>query len=169
MQEKCKLKIKAIPAVDARPTKEGSKPAQHNFDVEAASPGCRLGLGRWFALPKGPIGVEGKGGREFVWLAAGMGVPGPTANGKGQLQGLEPHVSPGSHTPNAHLAGRVSAFSTPQSTHTHAARSKPTLARPYGKEATTQQHLSAGFSPRARRCGRPCGTSICGVHLHMGL
>lgn len=96
-----------------------------------------------------------------------MGVPGPTASGKCQLQGLEPHVSPGSHTPNVHLAGRVSAFSTPQSTHTHThspvqAHTGQTLRQ----EATTQQDLSAGFSPRARRCGRPCSTSICGVHLH---
>lgn len=85
-------------------------------------------------LPKGPIGVEGKRGGEslFGWpLAWEFPVPLPT--GKGQLQGLEPHVSPGSHTPNVHLAGRVSAFSTPQSTHTQPGPSKPTLARPYGR------------------------------------
>ena len=80
MQEICKLKIKAIPAVDARPTNERN---QHNVDVEAASPGCRLGLGRWFA--KGPIGVEGKGGARAC--LAGMGVPGPLPTGSSNCRG----------------------------------------------------------------------------------
>lgn len=58
-------------------------------------------------------------------------------------------------------------FDPPKYTHTHThspvqAHTGQTLRQ----EATTQQDLSAGFSPRARRCGRPCGTSICGVHLH---
>lgn len=169
MQEKCKLKIKAIPAVDARPTKEGSKPAQHNFDVEAASPGCRLGLGRRFALPKGPIGVEGKRGGEslFGWpLAWEFPVPLPT--GRANCRGWS-LMFPLVPTPPTPISQGESVPFRPPKVHTHTARSKPTLARPYGKEATTQQHLSAGFSPRARRCGRPCGTSICGVHLHMGL
>ena len=80
MQEICKLKIKAIPAVDARPTNERN---QHNVDVEAASPGCRLGLGRWFAT--GPIGVEGKVGARAC--LAGMGVPGPLPTGSSNCRG----------------------------------------------------------------------------------
>lgn len=119
MQEKCKLKIKAIPAVDARPTKEGSKPAQHNFDVEAASPGCRLGLGRWFALPKGPIGVEGKRGGEslFGWpLAWEFPVPLPT--GRANCRGWS-LMFPLVPTPPTPISQGESVHFRPPKVHTH--------------------------------------------------
>lgn len=141
MQEKCKLKIKAIPAVDARPTKEGSKPAQHNFDVEAASPGCRLGLGRWFAFPKGPIGVEGERGGEslFGWpLAWEFPVPLPTGRANCRGWSLMFPLVPTPPTPISQ--GESVPFRPPKvHTHTHSpvqAHNGQTL-RQRGDDSTT--------------------------------
>lgn len=115
-----------------RASNKGGKASQHNFDVEAASPGCRLGLGRWFA-PKGRLGLRGKGGARVCLAGHWHGSSRSHCQREVPTAGAGASCFPWFPHPHVHLAGRVSAFSTPQRTHTHTARSKPTLARPYGK------------------------------------
>lgn len=166
MQEKRKLKTKAIPAVDARPTKEG-KQASTTLMSKRLPPAAGWALAG--GLPKGPIVVEGKRGGEslFGWSLA-WEFPVPLSAGSANCRGWS-LMFPLVPTPPTSISQGESVPFRPPKVHTHTHTHSPVQAhtgQTLRQEATTQQDLSAGFSPRARRCGRPCGTSICGVHLH---
>lgn len=132
MQEKRKLKTKAIPAVDARPTKEG-KQASTTLMSKRLPPAAGWALAG--GLPKGPIGVEGKRGGEslFGWSLA-WEFPVPLPAGSANCRGWSLMFPLVPTPPTSISQGESVPFRPPKvHTHTHTARSKPTLARPYGK------------------------------------
>lgn len=133
MQEKRKLKTKAIPAVDARPTKEG-KQASTTLMSKRLPPAAGWALA--VVCPKGRLWLRGKGGARVCLAGHWHGSSRshcqrevPTAGAGASCFPWFPHPQRPSRRASQCL------FDPPKytHTHTHTARSKPTLARPYGK------------------------------------
>lgn len=116
MQEKRKLKTKAIPAVDARPTKEG-KQASTTLMSKRLPPAAGWALAG--GLPKGPIGVEGKRGGEslFGWSLA-WEFPVPLPAGSANCRGWS-LMFPLVPTPPTSISQGESVPFRPPKVHTH--------------------------------------------------